>query len=549
MYTMCITFTVFFPANSKSVPASRNGTSRPQYPDPLVKGVADHIAERNDGERKKQKIVVTGAFPEDKKESGALTETIRDPVNTARLMFLRWENGSATIFHSIDRAGRIYLPPDPSSRSFPALSLPNGLLPCGNPAEMLAEICCTISRFIRLRHDHLRIVGIFVLASWFPDCFEAAPYLWVVGPLGSGKTKLLVLLGCLCRRGLIAGDLRSGSLYKLTATWDPTLVIDELEPGSSGAHAELRRLLRAGSVPGVPTFRNGQRFSNYGMKVIASRQPLGDTALLSRGVIVSLLPADDDLLPLDESASQQIAEEFQAKLLTFRLKNHPAVKNFRTPSNAMLGLSPRTKQIAQALAAPLLGDPENTAELLAILGESDEEARIERSLEPEWLITEDLFDLVHKREKGGDRTTNILIGGVAAYVNRRMQNQGEDIRLSAKRAGAVVKGLGLRTGRLGRWGRGLKMTSSLKRKIHEIAQQLGIDRRTIAPLAAVEAGYGGAPCSLCEELGLTGGLHFDRITEFPQRKARMSRRGSLFNHPDNEEVTRPPGQESDDKVS
>jgi hypothetical protein len=501
-------------------------------------------------ERCKQKIVVTGTFRTRQSESGVLVETIRDPENPERLIFLRWENGSATIFHHIEREGRIFLPPDPTSRSFPLLSLPDGLLPCGNPAELLAEICCLISKFVRLGHEQLLVVASFVLASWFPDCFEAAPYLWVVGPFGSAKTTLLKLLSCLCRRGLIAGDLRAGSLYKLTDTWDPTLILDEFELGNSRADAELRRLLRSGSVPGVPAFRNGQRFSTYGLKVIGSREPIGDPALLSRGPIVSLLPADDDLLPLDEAAMQQIAREYQAMLLTFRLKNHLAVKNFRMPPNALQGLSGRTKQIARALTAPLLGDPESTEKVLAILVEYDEESLIERSLEPEWLVAESLFDLVHEGLDTGRVASEILMGGVAAHVNKKLADHGEDFRLKARRAGQVVKGLGLRTKRLGRWGRGLSLTSSVKRKIHEIARQLGFDRRAIVPFSALEHGYGGPPCSLCEETGVTGGLRFVDIKKSRSAACPLPQRRPVFDHmAANDKENRALAQEDGDQPS
>ena len=184
------------------------------------------------------------------------------------------------------------------------------------------------------------IVACFVLATWFPDCFEAAPYLWVVGPLGSAKTKLLRLLWSMCRRGLIAGDLRSASVYKLMDAWGPTLIIDELELGGSGANAELLRLLRTGSGPGVPAFSNGQGFSTCCPKVVASRQPLGEAALLSRGLIVSLLPTDDDLLPLDQAAMTQITADLQGKLLMFRLQNLHALKNFASPRMSCEGSTP-----------------------------------------------------------------------------------------------------------------------------------------------------------------------------------------------------------------
>ena len=141
---------------------------------------------------------------------------------------------------------------------------------------------------------------------------------------------------------------------------------------------------------------------------------------------------------------------------------------------------------------------------------------MERALEPEWVVGEALFSLCHEGMEKDLLVSEILVGGVAAHVNRRLEIRGEDFRLSARKAGATLKSLGVRTERLGRLGRGLRFGSALRRQIHEIAMQLGIDRRTIAPLTALEQGYGGAACSLCEQWGLTGGLRFAEIPKLPR---------------------------------
>jgi len=81
---------------------------------------------------------------------------------------------------------------------------------------------------------------------------------------------------------------------------------------------------------------------------------------------------------------QKLEREFQPQLCMLRLKNHAAVKNQYVASLDLHALSPRMKQIARALTAPLLGAAEKTSDLLRILGEHDEDARIDRSLEAEW---------------------------------------------------------------------------------------------------------------------------------------------------------------------
>jgi hypothetical protein len=70
------------------------------------------------------RIVVTGSFPPSNYETAVLIEIIRDPQDPSRAAFLEWGNGTAQIFRQIRRDGRIFLPPDPTSSSFPGLTLP-----------------------------------------------------------------------------------------------------------------------------------------------------------------------------------------------------------------------------------------------------------------------------------------------------------------------------------------------------------------------------------------------------------------------------------------
>ena len=103
-------------------------------------------------------------------------------------------------------------------------------------------------------------------------------------------------------------------------------------------------------------------------------------------------------------------------------------------------------------------------------------------------------------------------------VNNKLRIHGEDFSLTSRKVGEVLRSLGLKTESLGHLGRGLKFTSGLNRKIHAVAQRLGIDRRSIATLSGLEYGAGGAPCALCEKFGLTGGLQFTE--RFPNIKNR-----------------------------
>jgi hypothetical protein len=447
--------------------------------------------------------VVKGVFPSHLLPGAPLIETVVDPNDPTRLVFLRWQNGAANMVPSIEHAGTVYLPPDPIEALHSQIILPDGVRPCREPGSLIANIVDTLGKFIEADRELMVLMASVVLCSWFPDCFEAVPYVWIVGPLGSAKTKFLRLLSCMCRRALLVGDVRPGSLYALTDRFNPTLLIDELDLDGSSRSADTLRLLRTGTVKGAPAVRNGQLFSTYGLKIIASREVPRDTALLSRCVIVPMLPSGNETLPVDDIAMRQIAQQFQSEMLMFRFANYSSVKSFRAPSSALEDFTPRMKQVALALVAPILGHTESESIVLSALRESDRAAKIERALEPEWLAEETLFGLIHEGP-----IHSVLVGGIAASINEKLKFRGEDFRISARRIGSFLKSLGLRTESLGSLGRGLLFTPAMNKKIHAVARHLGISRRTIATSQGLEAGYGGRRCLLCEEFGLTDGLRF-----------------------------------------
>jgi len=460
-----------------------------------------------------------------------LIETIRDAEDPAKLLYLVWNGKTTRIVPHLEKNGKIYAPPEMGCAASEDLRLPDGIAHCGEPREILAELSSAISDFIDLSAEELFLVGVYALSSWFPDCLKTVPYLWLVGPLGSGKSTLLQLLQCVCRRALLIGDVRSASVYNFSSVLFPTLLLDEFEADNSRMGTELRRLLRIGNTRGVFAARQGKLFSTFGSKALSSRQVSPDAALSSRAIVIGLLPTQENLLPLDEVAKELIAGEFQRKLLMFRLRNHSSVKKFRLPFENLKDLTPRIRDLAQGLAAPLLGDAELQSRLVAILREYDREAAIERSLEPEWLVAEALFKMCHYDCETSDRDSGsiLLVGKLAEYVNDFLAFRGETMRLSARSAGAVLKSLGIRTRRLGNLGRGLTFTSSLRKRIHEIALRLGLNRRDIASVAALDSGYGGAPCGLCEEAGLTAGLRYVLLNDRPPKPILTRlRRGPLF---------------------
>jgi hypothetical protein len=270
------------------------------------------------------------------------------------------------------------------------------------------------------------------------------------------------------------------------------VLLDEADFSSDRPSREILRILRNGNCPGADTYVGRQRYRTFGPKVICSRVPLDDAALSSRAIQMTMLPTLKDLPLLDRQTEEKIARELQPKLLRFRLEHYEDVR-IAEPLE-MAGSSPRLRELARTLAAPISTDPEMVARLLALMRTQDDRARIDRYHEPEWAVMAALFDLCHSSHR-------VFIGNLAVRVDRILAEMGEE-PLSAKKVGQIARAsLGVRTVKIGR-GYYLPLKLTCKRQIHQLAHRMGLTKADILDANTVDTGYGGFPCQLCSEFGL-----------------------------------------------
>ena len=167
-------------------------------------------------------------------------------------------------------------------------------------------------------------------------------------------------------------------------------------------------------------------------------------------------------------------------------------------------------------------DPQRQSWLVTTLRDRDSDSRVALSLEPEWLAVEALFRTCHEGHLGSPRVSNFLVGELAFEIQDILKTRGEEASFSARKAGAVLQALGIKSRKLGNRGRGLVLNLPFQRKIHHLAREFGIDRGVLVSTQAVEAGYSGKKCLLCEEFGLLAGL---RCLDFEKPRSRRSRLG------------------------
>jgi hypothetical protein len=460
---------------------------------------------------------------------GSFVEWIRESADSTKIRFLVWKNGCESIQDSVTEHGQIFVPPLSDNNLVKAIRLPTGISPCGEPEDMIREISTVLSDHVDFPEEQYLLTSALVLSTWFPDCLNIAPYLFISGPTGAGKTTFLRLLQSLCRRAILVGDISAAALYRLPDLLRPTLLLDESEFDGTKENRDRQRFLRAGNTPGEYIARGDKLFDCYCPKIICTNQPVEDIALNTRAIHISLLPSSRKLKPVDRFTLEQIAAEKQPRLLAFRLKNLSRVRRSPALLEEIEKFSPKMRDIGRALAVPLLGEIQLESDLIQVLHEQNTDALLERSHDPTWWVVVTFLDRSH-RMRG-----ELCVGDFTELVNRRRRLAGEGERaLKPRRVGAILKSLGIKTKRLGSWGRGFEFDPQLDRKAHALARDFGITRREITSWMAVKSGYGGPPCSLCAEFNLNAGLRFHSLptTRF--------KRGPLFTLDQHEDEVDPP---------
>lgn len=472
---------------------------------------------------------------------GSTFDWIREEGLNGRLKVATCHNGTISIRDEIEYAGQLL-----SSNNAPVdwlrcVCFPRHVDPYGSSRQLQRELAAQIQATVELSEDSCRLLAYFVRATWFWELLPVAPYVSIFGPIASGKTTLLRVLGALSYRPLCVSDISTAGLYQLVDSVHPTLLIDEFDSGSRWSQRELQRLLRAGSTPGEYAVRfgsgSGRMYSLYGPRIFSSEFPLTNDALGTRCLEINMLPVKSPKKQVDASTLEELANRFQSKLMMLRLSQFQALEEKRAPMRIPTSLGPRMADIFRALALPIRDDEEMVRDLGQLLGDQDSVARADREQEPQRLVAEVLFSLGHELKMtrmGFQGITEILVGGVADAVQEVVDFRGGREIYSARRAGAILKSLGLRTIRLGRMGRGFRFSLLLQEQIHDLAVRFEITRKDIGSSAAERAGYGGHPCKLCDKHNLGGGLKFMEICP-PKRRNNdgvPNRRQPLFGKPD-----------------
>jgi len=262
--------------------------------------------------------------------------------------YVRWANGHREVTDVNDRlvladGAVLYVSPEPGEpfvNDMPAWSaeargawLKGASAP--DPSKTFQSVCERINYFLDLppatAHGTTATLALWVMLTYTYPVWDAVPYLYVGGPLGSGKSRVLEVLQRLVFRPLSSSNLTAPTLFRTLHSQGGVLLLDEAERvrQSTPDQQELQSILlsgykRGGTASRLEKFADGSfqptQFAVYGPKALACIAGLQPT-LSSRCVPVMMFrsaansPKPKRRLDADPTAWQVVRDDLHALAL------------------------------------------------------------------------------------------------------------------------------------------------------------------------------------------------------------------------------------------
>lgn len=235
-------------------------------------------------------------------------------------LYLRWSDGKRerrALHDFLDLANnsRVWIHPRPGTPSLSRQAAWSagsrkawlGEAPPPDPAGLFRRICERIAHFIDLPEDRapgtVATLALWSIFTYIYPAWDATPYLYVGGPVGSGKTRIFEVLQRLVFRPLPSSNLTAACLFRTLHDRGGSLLLDEAERLRS-AHPDVQEtlsILLAGYKRGSKASRLEPvgdsympvEFDVFGPKAVACIAGL-PPALASRCIPVMMFRADPD---------------------------------------------------------------------------------------------------------------------------------------------------------------------------------------------------------------------------------------------------------------
>ncbi|MCU1299983.1 MAG: hypothetical protein JWQ87_267 [Candidatus Sulfotelmatobacter sp.] len=379
-----------------------------------------------------------------------MIDSVLDPEHPHKLRLHTWD-GRKTATALITRVCRhTYIPVPIVGALAAAVRFPTTSRSFGTAAKLTASIREYSSRYVRLGKEAIDILIAFALASYFVDCLPVSPILCLLGP-DSEAALVLRLLGSICRRSILVSDIDTAALGTLPNKLDPTLLINQRK-----LPQRVMRILQASTDRRFCIARGKDQINAYGAKAFAADPEFAD----GMGMHVTLSPAGDALPTLMDAEEEMLTNDFQAKLLRYRMVNWRRVRDAQID---LTNFVPAMRDEVRTWLAPICDCPDLRNSVSDFLLQKSRDAEGSRVSDDECVVAEAALFFCHSEE-----TECFFVGDLAEQVNALLAGRHEDRTLTDKKVGLLLRALGIR-GRRVVQGYKISLTDDIREQIHRIA--------------------------------------------------------------------------------
>ena len=377
-------------------------------------------------------------------DDGSLIELVYSRLK-AQTMFAVSRKGNWTLEPSLELpTGERLVPFSPTNNLIrnQVVLLPEEPAEYSSNDLLVEDVRRFIHHYVDLSPTFERVATYYVLLSWVYDAFNEIPYLRLRGDFGTGKTRVLQILGSICYKAFFASGASTVSpIFHTLDAFRGTLIFDEADFRFSDESAQIVKVLNNGNVRGMPVLRtmmnrqkefNPTAFQVFGPKIVATRGSYDDKGLESRFLTEEMsgrsLRSD---IPLNLPSS--FAEEALAlrnQLLLYRFRNRNNVSIDQGLADATVG--PRLNQILLPLLS-IIEDEQLKQELKEFASHEYRSLLSERSLLVEAHVLEAIVFLT-----ADDKARFLSIGAIVGQLNRAYGDQ-YDRPLTHRWVGSILR--------------------------------------------------------------------------------------------------------------
>jgi hypothetical protein len=348
--------------------------------------------------------------------------------NKPALLF--WDGDKAVVAPQAEYAGHVYQPLDLHPTIWSATRLPHAAIGYGATGAFFKKVANLFERYIGFSTPEAVLVAIWNGTTWLSDRLSSPPALVVSGPDISHAITFFRLLGCVCRHPLMLAEITRSAFGSLPMALKPTVMVSQpdLPPRvwSLWCGSNYRGIFipgRAGNVLDVVC----SKVAFTGMN--GASHVCGDQALH-----LALPPAHRDLPQLDDLGQEKIANQFQPRLLMYRLRH---IQRVRESYSAPWPVTFPTLELARNLMACVPDEPELAQSVIPLLESQVQDVLASRACDPNAAIIEVIWILLHRG------TSEASTSRVRELVNALLRSRGESREYSAVEIGWKLRGLGI----------------------------------------------------------------------------------------------------------